>query len=594
MKTGIKMLKKTITLIIAVLLTVTALAVGSYALEENRDSYANYVQGGQVSSVDDLIAAFTNKDTGKVYAIKDDTRPNTVILNSDVKLRSSIVINDGVYTVLGSGCKIYRGSGFGALFVLNGSSTEVYPSLVLENLTLDGMNDKLNEADHGLVLAFGHSMLQATKVSFENSSSSGESGGAICIKVNETSDYEKTPLYADLVINECTFKSCSSANGGAIASYAVGTVSGGNFVFEKCVFENNKASSTGAYGYGGAISCMTGSFAFKNCTFKNNTADFGGAIYTMSGIKDTSSTFEANSATLDGGAISGTGRVSLESTMIINNTAGKDGGAIALNGDALTKNCYISENSAGGNGGGMYILGTYEMSNGNLNLNTAKGIGGGIYVKGSNAQIKMTDGEIVGNKAEYCGGIYCVGEIRLIGGAIGNSVSEFPQVFVEGKISLGSKAMIKDDIVALSVKDKNAYPFVSVDTTLSDKYILNLAYATPKTDENGEIISFKNVTRNGKCIIVADAKTMERINDAVKIKSRGLLSYKLDGEGVTSVRFVFLPIWAWIIILAVILGVCGFIFRKPIISLVTGKKQKKSKKVIKTKKKDLDSDSSIL
>ena len=154
--------------------------------------------------------------------------------------------------------------------------------------------------------------------------------------------------------------------------------------------------------------------------------------------------------------------------------------------------------------------------------------------------------------------------------------------------------MIKDDIVALSVKDKNAYPFVSVDTTLSDKYILNLAYATPKTDENGEIISFKNVTRNGKCIIVADAKTMERINDAVKIKSRGLFSYKLDCEGVTSVRFVFLPIWAWIIILAVILGVCGFIFRKPIISLVTGKKQKKSKKVIKTKKKDLDSDSSIL
>jgi hypothetical protein len=190
----------------------------------------------------------------------------------------------------------------------------------------------------------------------------------------------------------------------------------------------------------------------------------------------------------------------------------------------------------------------------------------------------MTDGEIAGNKSKYCGSVYCEGDL-VLSGAIGNGISEFPQIYVGGTVELKKTALIKNDTLALQVKElddgEEYYPFVRIASGFAQTDPLRLAYAS--INEDG---GFENATVGGACAVVADKKALAALVDIVEFEGAGLLSDVLLENGETSTRLLYLPIWAWLIIFGVIAIGLIFIFRKTIVALckLIRKKCKKSKK----------------
>jgi hypothetical protein len=238
------------------------------------------------------------------------------------------------------------------------------------------------------------------------------------------------------------------------------------------------------------------------------------------------------------------------------------------------KDAVLLDNEAKVSGGGVYIEGTFVFESGNIMNNISEKIGGGACVIGNDSKFEMKDGEIAGNRSKYCGGVYCDGDL-ILSGAIGNSRSEFPQIYVGGQLELKKTAIIKNDTAAIQVTRDEAgekyYPFVRIASGFTASDPLKLAYVTVQTSDDGEV-KFKNATVGGVCAIVADESTLESLKDIVEFESRGLLSYVLAEKGETAVRFIFLPVWVWIIIILVIIGVLGFVFRKKIQILFLKKK----------------------
>ncbi|MGF7119246.1 hypothetical protein [Methanobacterium oryzae] len=130
--------------------------------------------------------------------------------------------------------------------------------------------------------------------------------------------------YANMTINDCTFKENTAYGGGAImndgnmiinrctftnntADYNGGAIfhCDGTMIISGCTFTNNTAGTNG-YGYGGAIYTDSGLLAntiINNSIFDSNTAQYGGAIYNYFPITITGSNFNKNTATTNGGAI---------------------------------------------------------------------------------------------------------------------------------------------------------------------------------------------------------------------------------------------------------------------------------------------------
>ena len=200
------MLKKALSLFVVIALSLTLCVFAVNALEDDRDQYFTYnVKGGNVSTIDELIEAFSDTETGEPYAVKHDALEYAIVLTENVKVTAPIVIKDGVFAIYGNSCTIFRGNAFDSVFVLNGESSTVYPELELKgDLTIDGMCDKY-DTNNGLIHSYGRTILRAEKVKFVNSASKSEYGGAICAKTIVTDDDEATPLSAFFDFKECEF-----------------------------------------------------------------------------------------------------------------------------------------------------------------------------------------------------------------------------------------------------------------------------------------------------------------------------------------------------------------------------------------------------
>lgn len=562
-------------LVFASILTFGVFSVN--ALESNRDAFNSYfVEGGDVTNLDELIKAFS--DENGVPHVKVEGKSSRVVLDGNIIVKNPIIIKEGFYQISGAGCTIFRGSHFNDLIVLDGAYEKAdSPYLILEGpLTVDGMNDKYN-ADSGLIHILGKADFEAENVTFVNSTSSGKAGGAICIRTYETEDEEQMPLGANVTLKRCTFESCFAPYGGAIAAEMQGSKADGYYLIEDCTFNKNATYFDVPSGMGGAIYSTSGSVAIANCTFTENKSEHGGAIFIYGDTQISGGKFEYNTAEADGGAIYIDGRNAVSGCIIQNNVAKGSGGAIYAQNELKLEESIIMDNVSEANGGGIYITGTLEFISGNIMNNEASYLGGGVYLNATNSLLDMTDGEIAGNKSQYCGSVYCEGDLML-SGAIGNGVSEFPQIYISGDVELKKTALVKNDTLAMQVTElddgEEYYPFVRIASGFAQTDTLKLAYV--KLDEDGE---FDNVTVGGVCAVVADEKTLEYLVELVEFEGRGLLSYVLIENGETVTRMLYLPIWAWIIIFGAIAIALIIIFRKKIVALykLIKKKCRKSK-----------------
>jgi predicted outer membrane repeat protein len=85
----------------------------------------------------------------------------------------------------------------------------------------------------------------------------------------------------------------------------------------------------------------------------------------------------------------------------------------------------IINNTAKSNGGGVYIEDEMEMNGGLISNNTATGQGGGVYVGSRVETLKITGGEISGNRAERGGGVYAYRSTSVSGGTISGNKAEY-------------------------------------------------------------------------------------------------------------------------------------------------------------------------
>lgn len=584
------MLKKITMLVLALLITLTAFSVVIMADEDeepesNRDAYANTADGGEVNSIDDLIKAF-----GEENLIINGGN-NTITLKNDVKLKSAVIIKNGSYTINGGGCTVYRGFDGGYVIVLSSSEISEKTSLALKNITLDGKSDCGEyTASLGLVGMFGNTQLKvegnSKKYTFQYSDANASYGGAILAEAQVLSDESTTNLVPNIELSSCKFRHCRSTDGGG----AIATVAGGNYEcnvkLSNCIFEKNSAMENDAqYSDGGAIYAAAGNFTVDSCTFSYNSADNGGAIYAKYKIDIKNSVFEYNTARKDGGAIYTCGEANIAGDSIDKMTVmyctAENGGAIAGRGTLKTNNTYINENKASFNGGGVFFEGTYSINNSTIRFCEAGKLGGGIYLKTSLSQLNMSDGEIAGCKAEYCASLYNKGGFDFGGGAIGNGESEFPQIFVCGEVRLGATSTVKEDVFALAVGEKNGkmvYPSFVLSEVPRFTSSFKIAYATEKLDDSGSVKGFSNSTSGNAVFFNGSEEAVKIANELFEIEGRGIISYKLNESGEVTVRFLYIPVWLFVIICVLILGGILFIFRKRLMLAVSSIKNKSKKK----------------
>lgn len=603
------MLKKIISVIFAVIIIASVMSVSSYAA--SGIDYAYDVKGGTVKNVDELIAAFTD-DKGVAHAelLDDERYPNTVILRSSVKLKSMVAITKGSYTIIGGGCTVYRDFDGGAMFLVYGMADSVGLSLgnIVSNdswqeenfqLTIDGNRENYPYAYQGLIAVIGKASLAVNSRVILKNSSSSDFGGAIYAEVGEMQGYDRTPLAPEVSIKNAIISDCDALLGGgavALNGYLSGT-NDGSVSIERTTIRRCYAKNEEKSGKGGALYSVGGTLNVKNLAMNGNSADLGGAVYTCSEGTFESVTLTENTSTVAGGAIFGATKegvscnLSYKGGSITSCKTDGDGGAITNEGKMSFENTVITENEALGDGGAILNSGVYEMKSGNVYDNVAGGIGGGICSVSPNSEVIINDGEINSNKANLCGGMYCEGKLKMTGGAIGNSEGDFPQIVVKGQVTLGGNAIVKEDTLALCAVTQNGkkvFPTIKLESALTSRTGVTVAFCEEKLDSDGTIKGFKNTTKNGMCVLIGEPEIIEKSTELVAVKSRGLLSYKINDNGECSVRFIFLPMWVWLIIIIAILGITGFIFRKQLLKLIffiKGKFKKKKAPIVHHKRR---------
>ena len=591
------MLKKIISVIFAVIIIASVTSVCTYAA--SGIDYAYDVKGGTVKNVNELIAAFTD-DKGVAHAEIDESFPNTVRLRSSVKVKSTVAITEGSYTIIGGGCTVYRGFDDGAMFLIYGMEKSVGLSLgnVESNdswqeenfqLTIDGNKENYPYAYQGLIAVIGNASLTVNSRVILKNSSSSDLGGAIYAELCEAQGYERTPLAPQVNIKNAIISDCEALlGGGAVALNGYlsgindGSVSIEGTTIRRCNVKNEEKS-----GKGGALYSVGGTLNVKTLAMNGNSADLGGAVYICSAGEFESVTLKENTSTVAGGAIYGGSKegvscnLSYKGGRIDTCKTDGDGGAIVNEGKMSFEDTVITENEALGDGGAILNSGIYEMKSGNVYDNVSGGIGGGICSVSPSSEVIINDGEISYNKANLCAGMYCEGKLKMTGGAIGNSKGDFPEIVVKGQVTLSGKAIVKDDTLALCAVDKNGkktYPNIKLESALTSVTGVAVAFCEEKLDSEGVIKGFKNTTKNGMYVLIGEPEFIEKSTELVAVKSRGLLSYKITDSGECSVRFIFLPIWAWLIIIISVLGITGFIFRKQLLKLFVFIKRKLKKK----------------
>ena len=576
-----------------------------YAASEGAE-YAFHVKGGVVKSggsegLNELLAAFTDTD-GNAYAQKVEGKENAIELMESVVLDAPIKILNGSYKIYGRYLSVYRGfEDSDPMFLIAGVG-ENAASLTFEDsgtgewttpsLTVDGNSSQFPNSQTGMIMLKGRASLTVNKGVLMTNSSTSAYGGAIYAELNEEGT-DRSPTGPKIVLDNCMFTNCSAhLGGGAVAmlAYYSGT-NDGSLEIKNSVFKSNTSDSTEVNGNGGAIYAVGGTVTLDNVQLLENKAHNGGAIYTAADTKLTGCTVQYNTALLSGGAIycgsyeSAGGSVEVAESEVSHNTSNGVGGAFTNKSYFLLSGLtLITSNESVGNGAGVYNEGTFTMQGGSLMSNKSGALGGGIYSVGVNSKIKQESGEINNNDALLCSGVYCEGSYELLGGAIGNNKGEAPQILVKGNVTMGGTGFVQGNTLGLCVTENDGikhYPCIELKSKLTTTVLQEVSYYKEKLDSDGNVKGYKKATRSGELLYFGSEASTEGADEIFNVTSRGLLSYKLDG-GVTEVRFVFLPILAWLLILLGILCAACFVFRKKLLVFLKflRKKLKKKKKPV--------------
>lgn len=574
------MLKKAliITTVLAILLSGLAFPI-SAAKAEGID-YAYLVKGGAVNNVEEFLAALTSESSGKTYGVYEN---GVIRLTASIVLKKPIEIKNGNYTLYGRGVTVYRGFSGAAMFYMSSNAeTDIGLTLKGENATelqlkINGNSEEFPNESYGIVFMAGRTRLQGENVTFTNSSIEAY-GGAIYAEVAETG-YERTPLTPEISLKKCRIINCTAyAGGGAIAmnAYYSGTNSG-SVALEDVELKGNKSCGADYYGYGGAIYSYGGEVKLNTVTLDANEADYGGAIYTCSATELNNCTLTNNKANVYGGAIhvdkkeGVIGGAKLEECTLSYNSSLGNGGAISNVGSLSIKGTLmiIESNTAEVNGGGVYNEGSFEMLGGSIMLNKAGYRGGAVYCKDEVSVLTMKSGEMHSNTAQFCGGLYSGGELVITNSAIGNNNSEFPQILLKGSTSLSDTALLNNDSVAICstvVDGEKVYPYIYLPSKMTATVSVNISFCDEKLDKDGAIKEYKEATKGSMRILDGSDESIESARRILKVDSRGVLSYKIKRDGTLSVRFLFLPIWSWVII-ALAVSVLCFVFRAKIVKV---------------------------
>jgi predicted outer membrane repeat protein len=602
---GNTVMAKKIILLFTVVLIFTACftSIPSSAAEID---FAIHVKGGgkePVKTVEQLAACFDD-EYGVSHA---DVEGSTVYLKDDVVLLTPIVISYGTYTLDGRGCTVYRGFSDGALIGLDG--TKDSPSLYIgssvregetwepltdePNITFDGNMSQYPVNGIGLIVVKGQAALGVSgKTVFRNSAA--DRGAAIYMESYEDGTADNTLRSPDLIVNATGFTGCSTVDGGIL--YVECEDDSATLSINGAVFKNNSSAQEALSGLGSCVRSEGGTVSISASTFEACEANYGGSIYINSTCTIDNSTFTYGGATDEGGAIyvAKDGDMTLDTVTVSNNTAGKKGGGISNYGLLTVKGMsFIMDNTADGYGGGVYNEGTLNIDEVNLVGNVSKTVGGGIFSEGERSIINMNGGEIKNNKAKYVAALYCEGKLTMSAGGIAKNKSDFPQVLLKKDADISANALISGgDTVGLCRTEVSDgvyyYPVIEVSKELREGVLIKIALCSEKTDKNGGIVAYNNITSNNSRIFSCPAELEEKCAAWFEVQSRGLLSYTLKDGGTVSVKFIFLPIWAWLLIVfAIVIAVC-FVFRAKIfevIQKIIAKFKKKKTPIIHHKKR---------
>jgi len=212
---------------------------------------------------------------------------------------------------------------------------------------------------------------------------------------------------------------------------------GGQIVITDTEFSGNFAENNG-----GAVSFGTpsgqkpeGNALIERTQFVGNSASKGGAVFDgLASLAIRDSSFEGNNSDLNGGGIFSRGRLAIQESSFTNNQGGTTGGAIAHYAHPakreLPANLYLQstefvQNRANGAKGGAVdcVLDTLltgpriqiVVQDSLFDSNQVSGHGGAIYT-GSECDIEISGGELVGNQALFGGGMYTRNSLVNISG----------------------------------------------------------------------------------------------------------------------------------------------------------------------------------
>ena len=261
---------------------------------------------------------------------------------------------------------------------------------------LNIFHNNANYNAQGVYTSFSESLLEVIGCKFEDceTKKSGSRGGAV-----QASNTETVRIWG------CTFKNCSSDEGGAVRMGANDstldiqastftdctgrTSSGAVYTPAKIVTIGNESSHT--YG-SGEVSPWdeTVTWTVKNSRFENCTSPQYGGVYQNRSSSDSAATvshtdFENCSSTnSEAGALFTTAlAMSISDSTFTKCSATGNGGAVSHGSTSDTlNNVTFSECTSGVSGGGAYLTsGTIDITGGSFNDCTAQSSGGGLYSK---------------------------------------------------------------------------------------------------------------------------------------------------------------------------------------------------------------------
>jgi len=315
---------------------------------------------------------------------KDTTENITININSDIKLKNSINVNENIYllTINGNGKTIDGNNKYSFLNTTHSNTIDIKNIKVMNcysetdggaiyndigRLTIINSTISNNRAKNTGGAIYTYSGTLKIINSTLNNNQAEYQGGAIY------SIYTRTMITNTTLNNNKITNDSSSWTGGAIHNQGTMTIT-------NSILNNSHADS------GGAIY----NFVFltiSNCTITNTTSSFTGAIENRGKLNITDSVFSYNKMGETyryGAAVTNYGNLKINNSNFNNNRA-YEGGAIYNSANATLMNCTFNNNTAQGYyslGGAIYNSGS-STSPGNLTINNCTFTNHTAYIGGA-------------------------------------------------------------------------------------------------------------------------------------------------------------------------------------------------------------------